>query len=231
MKNHLLGKKRTGAGRKLLRVILLLVFVAVMLLVLGISRLRPMIRPIAIARAKSLATRAINDAVELELRDAQAEYENLIELEKDSENRVTALKTNTVKINELKATLSVAILNRIADLESTVISIPLGNIISSELFSGMGPTIKITLIPVGFVETNVQNSFTAAGINQTRHQILLDVTATIGIVMPTYTEYASVNTSIILGESVLLGMVPDSYTNVDTYEQLLYKITNFLELG
>ncbi len=206
---------------------LLFAFLATFLML----RLRPMIRPMAVARAKSTATRAINNAVDQALSMDSISYESLIILEKDSENRVTALKTNTAQINKLKAELTSVITEQISQIDQTKISIPIGSVIGGELLSGFGPRISITLLPVGYAETDIINTFSDAGINQTIHQILLDVTVTIGIVMPAYTEYATVSTSIILGESVLLGNVPDNYTNVATNEELWDKINNFLELG
>ncbi len=231
MKYTMLTTRRPRRFRRLaisvLAMLLLLVVLAVMLL----ARLRPMIRPIAVARAKSIATRSINAAVDQVLAIDSISYESLISLETDSENRVTALKTNTALINKLKAELTSVISDRVSRLDSATISIPIGSVIGGELLSGVGPRIYIDLVPVGYAETDIVNTFSAAGINQTIHQILLEVTVTIGIVMPAYTEYATVSTSIVLGESVLLGNVPDNYTNVATNEELWDKINNFLELG
>ena len=173
-----------------------------------------MIYPIAQARAKSIATHAINSAVEDELSKLDLGYEDIVSFTFDNENRVTSLKTDSLKINQLKSKLSVAIVDRISQMDNTTLSIYLGDVISSELFSHKGPKINITLSPVGYVETDIKNSFASAGINQTRHQLVLSVTASIGIVLPTYTEYSEVNTGIVLGESILLGNVPESYTNV-----------------
>lgn len=233
MRSHILKKrKRIGFLTTILRILLVLGFSAAILIIIAVFRIRPMIRPIAIAQAKSIATRAINTAVAAKLSESDITYDDLISLEKDSENRVTALKVNTIEVNKLKSELSVAVLDKVAQLDRTEIKIPLGNIINNELFSNLGPKITVSLNPVGFVETNIINSFFSAGINQTRHQILLEITVTIGIIMPTYTEYASVTTEIVIGESVLLGSVPNSYTNVGADEdsqQLWDKINNFLE--
>lgn len=220
-------RRRKRVGLTILISLLVLIVLAVVLL----ARLRPMIRPIAVARAKTMATRAINAAVDQVLAIDSISYESLISLQLDSENRVTALKTNTALINKLKAELTSEISDHVSRLNSATISIPIGSVIGGELFSGIGPRIYIGLLPVGYAETDIVNSFTAAGINQTIHQILLEVTVTIGIVMPAYTEYATVSTSIVLGESVLLGNVPDNYTNVATNEDLWDRVNNFLELG
>ncbi len=216
MKNSMFNYKKS----KLKTVIIWLI---VSCLVLGAGliyiinfRLTPMVRPIAISKAKTIATRAINTAVEAELRNTDISYEDLVTLTYDSENRVTSLKTDTISINKLKSGLSVAILNEISNIDNTTVTIYFGDLISSELFSQKGPKFNVVLTPVGSVETDIENTFMSAGINQTRHQLNINVTATVGIVMPTYTEYADVTTSINLGESVLLGTVPDNYTNVGT---------------
>ncbi len=231
MKHTMLSASRPHRFRRFVISALVMLLLLAVLAVVLLARLRPMIRPIAVARAKSIATRSINAAVDQVLAIDSISYESLISLETDGENRVTALKTNTALINKLKAELTSVISDRVSRLDSATISIPIGSVIGGELLSGVGPRIYIDLVPVGYAETDIVNTFSAAGINQTIHQILLEVTVTIGIVMPAYTEYATVSTSIVLGESVLLGNVPENYTNVSTNEELWDKINNFLELG
>lgn len=231
MKTSMLSAQRPRPFRRCIMAVVCVFLVLIVVAVLLFARLRPMIRPIAVARAKSIATRSINAAVDQVLAMDSVSYESLISLETDEANRVTALKTNTAQINRLKAELTSVISDRVSRLDSASISIPIGSVIGGELLSGVGPRIYIDLLPVGYAETDIVNTFSSAGINQTIHQILLEVTVTIGIVMPAYTEYATVSTSIVLGESVLLGNVPDNYTNVATNEELWDKINNFLELG
>ena len=194
------------------------------------ERLRPMICPIAVAEAKSIATMSINTAVNQELSVAEIGYDDLITLEMDAENRVTALKANTLEINKLRASLTVAIQSKVDQIQDSIVEIPLGTVVNNELLSGVGPNIQ--LAPVGFVETDITNSFSAAGINQTRHQVILSVSATIAIVMPAATEYAQVETSIVLGESVLVGKVPQNYTNIGSSEdaEKWDQLINFLDL-
>lgn len=196
------------------------------------ERLRPMICPIAVAEAKSIATMSINTAVNQELSVAEIGYDDLITLEMDAENRVTALKANTLEINKLRASLTVAIQSKVDQIQDSIVEIPLGTVVNNELPSGVGPNIRIQLAPVGFVETDITNSFSAAGINQTRHQVILSVSATIAIVMPAATEYAQVETSIVLGESVLVGKVPQNYTNIGSSEdaEKWDQLINFLDL-
>lgn len=230
-RNDIFCNKKKKSG-KIFFLILFLLIVLIILSVYFITfRLRPMVKPIANAKAKAIATRAINKAVEEELKKTDIGYEDLVSFVYDADNRVTLLSTDSLMINRLKSQLSVAILNNISDLENAEISLYLGDIISSELLSKQGPKINIIISPVGYVETDIENSFTSAGINQTRHQLILNVTVTIGIVMQSYTEYSEVSTGIVLGESILLGNVPENYTSIGDDElsrELWDDINNYL---
>ena len=42
---------------------------------------------------------------------------------------------------------------------------------------------------------------------------------TVGIMLPGSTEYAEVTTKIVIAETVLVGIVPDSYTRVEGDQQ------------
>ena len=109
------------------------------------ERLRPMICPIAVAEAKSIATMSINTAVNQELSVAEIGYDDLITLEMDAENRVTALKANTLEINKLRASLTVAIQSKVDQIQDSIVEIPLGTVVNNELLSGVGPNIRIQL--------------------------------------------------------------------------------------
>ena len=231
MKKNMLHGTRHKKWRRFFVTCLCFLIMLVSLFLVFLARLRPMIRPIAVARAKSMATRAINAAVDQVLAIEFISYDSMIVLEHDNENRVTSLRTNASVINQLKAELTSEITDHVNKIDEATIGIPIGSVIGGELLSGVGPRIYIGLLPVGYAETDIINTFSDAGINQTLHQIILEVTVTIGIVMPAYTEYTTVSTSIILGESVLLGVVPENYTHVATNEELWDKVNNFLELG
>jgi len=84
-------------------------------------------------------------------------------------------------------------------------------LINSDLFSGRGPKIPIKIVPLGTVSTSFSNQFTAAGINQTRHQIMMDIVVDISILLPGYQTGTQVTTQVTIAETVIVGAVPDSY--------------------
>ena len=58
-----------------------------------------------------------------------------------------------------------------------------------------------------------KNELSDAGINQTKHQIKLDVVVDIDVIMPWQTISTQVVSEILIAETVILGDVPDTYLN------------------
>ncbi len=207
-------KKKKTFFFKIVRFFIFLLIIGIIIFFAINSKLKPIIISLGTANAKAIATRAIYSAVNTELEKDDIKYDDLITLEKDSENRITALKTNMVKMNKLKARLSVSILNKITSIEESTIRIPLGNIIDGMALSGQGPKISLKIVPVGSVTADMVNIFQSAGINQTRHQILIQVKVIVGVIMPGYSTSSEVSTTIPVAETVILGEVPSNYANI-----------------
>lgn len=212
--------RRKGRKKGKLKVFIFIIVILFGFLLLLDAKLKPLIKSMGESNAKAIAIRAINDAVLSELEKEEVNYNDLITIDKDTNNRVTALQTNVVKMNKLKARLSVAILNKISSVEESTIKIPLGNIINGEALSGVGPRISIKVVPMGSVNSDIISSFEAAGINQTRHRILIQVKVSVGIIMPGYVTSSAVETTVPVAETVIVGEVPQRYTTVDSLSKL-----------
>lgn len=65
---------------------------------------------------------------------------------------------------------------------------------------------------VGSSTAYLSNEFSSAGINQTRHQIILNVDVYVSILLPGFSTATKVSNAFTVAETVLVGTVPDSYT-------------------
>ena len=92
----------------------------------------------------------------------------------------------------------------------------IGNLILPELFSGRGPGIPLMVLSISTSDASFRNAFTSAGINQTRHRIILDVDVHVSILLPGLTTYTKVSNEISVAETVIVGGVPDTYTYFST---------------
>lgn len=207
-------QKKNSLNQVLIWFIVIFV-VSLALLLYGDHKARPYIQSMSQSRAEALATYAINSAVSDEMTSQNITYNDLVEFDKTEDGKINAVKTNIVKLNQLKAALSKKTQNYLSNMDEAILTIPLGNIINGEFLSGRGPKLQFRMVPVGSVGTDIENVFTSAGINQTRHQIMLKVNVQVSVLLPVSTAYASVETSVCIAETVIVGDVPDTYTNVE----------------
>jgi len=189
---------------------------------------KPQLKQLAENKAYYLCNIAVNEGVADVLYKNQISYEDLATFLKNSDGEITGIMTNLIAVNRLKTEFTVTINNKIQNIEKAEIYIPMGNLSGIELFSGLGPKIHIYLIPTSVTLIDFKNSFAEAGINQTRHEIFLEVKSIINILMPNkLTAKTEVVSKIPLVESIIVGKVPDTLTRVETeYENLREDIMN-----
>ena len=69
----------------------------------------------------------------------------------------------------------------------------------------------VSIDSVGDVVAEVRNQFDSAGINQTHHQVLMDLSVTVHLFIPGEITSVTVDTTVCLAETILIGTVPNSY--------------------
>lgn len=196
----------------------MLVFLTVlliMLLILFELRIGPIVKQMALARVTYLAGKVINDAINEQIVLDYNQFEDLITFHKTEEGLITAYTPNYGKINLLKVNITENVLERINQMDTTVLNIPIGNIINGEMLSGVGPRIPIRLLPIATAETRFATAFTSAGINQTRHQVLVEVKVYIGVVLPGMRTGTEVTSQVSVAETIIVGSVPNTYTYLE----------------
>lgn len=184
------------------------------LVVLGIIdfRLRPMIKNVAANRAQMISTNAINEAVLKEIDNSGLQYNDFVKIERSETGKVLALTTDSGLINRLKARISIAIQDRLCKSEINKIGVPLGTLLGAEFCSGMGPFIPLNISISGSVVTEFESKFCEAGINQTKHQIYLNIHTKISAFVPGYPTTADVDTNMNIAETIIVGEVPNMYS-------------------
>jgi len=178
------------------------------------TRAVPILKAVAEANAKNIAIKTINDAVLSELERLNITYSDLVNIEKNNDGQVIAVSSNIVNINKIKSALSKEIQKKLQDENITGMKIPIGNFFDSDLLSGIGPYIKFKMLPVGFSEIDVKNNFTSSGINQTKHEIYLEINTAIKVLMPLSSTSTTVTTTVPIAQTIIVGTVPENYTHV-----------------
>ncbi|OGO90406.1 MAG: sporulation protein YunB [Clostridiales bacterium GWF2_38_85] len=166
------------------------------------------------ADAYTIVIDYINDIVYNYLNNSDIKYFDIVTLEKNSDERVTAILINSVKLNRIKSEISKEIIDKITEIEAKEYGIPIGTVLKSTLFSGRGFKIYIKIIPLGAFTSSIDNKFTSVGINQSVHSIYLNFNAVINVVAPFSKASISVTDRICISETVLLGDVPNTYIQI-----------------
>lgn len=176
------------------------------------ARLRPSLRTLALSKAEVLATLAVNRAV-AEGEARAIKYQDLMTVREDGQGRPVLLQPNTGELNRLAARITLDVQEALSRLKRASVRIPIGQVLGSQLLGSWGPEIGVGIMPVGAAAGRIVDSFSVAGINQTRHRISVRVTAEIKVVVPLVAATARVQTDVPLAEAIIMGEVPGVYMN------------------
>lgn len=207
---RLTGRQRVGIWLTLL--VLALLAAAVSLL----WHLKPVMTSMATARVSNLVNRIVSAAVNEAVENGNIDYQNFVIFEKDETGHITALRSNVAEVNRMQGQITDEILHRLSEVATSELEIPLGTLTGSALLAGRGPSLFVRMQAVGSASAAFRNQFTAAGINQTRHQIFLDVDVYMSILLPGMKTSTKVSNEIAVAETVIVGGVPDTYTYFST---------------
>lgn len=185
-------------------------------IVLADIRLRPYIQSISSNQAKIYGTRVINDAIYAELAKDNVRYDNLVTLTQNAQGEITSLQTDMVALGRLRSRVTDSVLQEIDEMGKQDIYLSLGTLSGAQLLSGRGPDINLKVVPSGYMTSEIKNRFDSAGINQTRHQIMLCIDMRVLAIIPGYTVATEIHTEYCLAETVIIGTVPDTFLDMGT---------------
>jgi len=203
--------------RRLMRRLLLLALIVVLLFLLADRNVKPLVFSLAEARSAAMASQVLSGAMAEAIGEGVG-YEELMNVRMDEKGQVALLSANTLKMNMLADRAGDAALRRLQSMSSEEVSIPLGAALGVTLFAGAGPQIPISIVPVGSISSDFATEFEACGINQTRHKVYLQLTASIRIVIPNGAKTTQVSANMLVAESIIVGAVPDGFVGYNLNE-------------
>ena len=186
----------------------------------GMSNLTPVMISMAEARARYLAVIAINNAVS-EVMGGALGYDDLVSVITDTNGQVTMLQANTLRMNDLASKAALTAQKNLREVETAGVSLPLGSALGIPLLGAWGPKVRVNVVLIGSVSTRFVTAFESAGINQTRHEISMEASMLMSIVVPTGANSVTVTTYVPVAESIIVGNVPQSYIDVPMESDLL----------
>lgn len=194
---------------------LLLITFVVLALLLGWFRYRynDSIRALAQTQVRNATSDLINDSIDAQIELGNIHYDRIVYFEKDLNGEITALKTNMAEVNRLKTAILNLVNDEILAMDTSKLSIPLGSLALPEIFSGRGPGIPIEVISIRNSDGSFESYFSEAGINQTLHQLTMEVVVDVSVLVLGKAEEFTVSSQVVVAETVIVGRVPDTFLN------------------
>lgn len=205
------NNKPKTSGKRLK--ILFCIGIVITIYILIVSRIGPVFEALCEEEVKSIATIISNQESTKIMNKYQ--YEELYTIEKDEDGNIVIIKSNVVPINNMISDLAEAIQNRFNENEKTEINIPIGNLLGTYYFSGMGPSLPAKTLLAGTLDTEIKSEFIAQGINQTLHRIYVNFECDAKIVTPIGKFQEKVVNQVIIAEHIIVGNIPETYYNIE----------------
>ena len=200
----------------------LLVIIAITFIVIFLYfhfYVNPQIVNANIASIKSNAITVINMATSGTI--SSNDYDNLITVSKDNDGNVTLLEVNAKNVNKLNNDIMIEIQTELDKGNLLNYNLPLGTFTGLPILSGIGPKIKLKIVPIGNVKTTYRSQIASLSINQSYHKIYLTISIDVCIFLPLYTQNVTISNQILIGENIIVGQIPSTYLNTDNLTNAL----------
>ncbi len=208
------GNKKVNLQKR--RVVFFSFLIMILLFLQGFivfeNRLQPILMNIAKARVKQIATNAVNDAISKKIAQ-NSNFRDLIQFETDQQGKIRAAVFNSAEFARIVGETTERVENTMNDLNKIIEPIKFGAALNSELLSEMGPTIPITIVPIGHVQVSPVPELQNVGINVVVMTVLLEIHAEVQVVIPFIQEPEVIVSRIPIAQTQIFGEVPQFYYN------------------
>ncbi len=176
---------------------------------------KPIIIVTAQTTAVNHATTSLNKTVEEYLNSMNIHYSDVAQLQTDANGEVVAIRIDSMALNRIKTGVTAKIAEIFADLQTIHPNIPIGTLTGSNFLMGKGLKIPFSVSYSATAESELNNLFVTRGINQTQHQIVLQVTAKINILSSGNSHTVEIKTQLTIAETVIVGLIPEIYAGAE----------------
>ena len=232
MTRYTLTGKRTRGRWRHIRPVCIFLCVLCMLALLVNGVLLPKVRSLCEHTLRNRLSRLASEEAYSLLSEGGYTYESFIRLNYDETGALRSASVDTVTLSLLKAKLSLAVLSHLCAEELTV-SVPVSALLGILLFSGVSGEIPVTATVMPSATASILSVFEEAGINQTRHAVTLSLCFFASYLLPTGKEDLTFRFDLPLAETVIVGDVPDSLTQITrlTDDVTEYEIDDAVDFG
>lgn len=210
----MLHRRKSSRIKKLIiKITVVILIVTIGFFVLFEFKARDLVAVTVDNELEIIAQSSMDDAVTEVLSEFVTDYSELVIADGADNAQITSLRTDSVKINVLKAEISNAITEKIKENRVVKVSVPIGAFTGVVLLSSLGPELPVNLNMGGSCTTTIESEFECAGINQTVHRIYLYVEADVSLTSPIIAYETTVKSRYELCQTVIVGSTPSTFAD------------------
>ncbi len=190
---------------------MLLIATVGVLIILTEFRLSGVRRDLISYAARNAASAAATVGVEKSLETDRVRYADLIKFDRDRNGNVVSVTTDAYYLNKIGNNIGDEIDKQINQMKTYVIKIPFSVLFNEQMVNGRGPKIPLVFVMTGITTTDFENEFTAAGVNQTHHRIMMNITVNTYVVRSGNVTIVPYETNVCIAESIVVGITPQTF--------------------
>lgn len=164
--------------------------------------------------ARNAASAAATAGVESSLDTDKVRYADLIKFGRDQSGNIVSVTTDAYYLNKIGNNIGDEIDKHINKMKSYIIKIPFSVLFSEQLINGRGPKMPLVFVMTGITTTDFENEFTAAGINQTHHRIMMSITVNTYVIHSGNVTVVPYKTNVCIAESIVVGITPQTFAEI-----------------
>ncbi len=218
MKDKLYSRKRIRLpdikNLNSIKIILIILFFSLLIILyIFLNTAYPVFKTSCETAAASKGNKIVNDEVNKVMKNYT--YNDLINIDKDTNGKITLIEANSIYINEIVSKINTNIQAEFDKIPRITVFINMGSVSGISFLNKLEPSFYVELESAGNFDSTIRTEFKSVGINQTHHKIYLDIAARVGILTPLGTFAKNIDTEVLLTEAIIVGEVPDTYYNLE----------------
>lgn len=183
-------------------------------LVTGVRLMEVKVRPVVLATGQAIAARAATDALNEALTEqlaAQGDVPPLVDVKRDRGGELSVAQFDFGAIAELQSRSTRRANEDLVQLSRETFQLPVGEVLGGSLLGSVGPQLPVRFTLIGHAHSSVHTSARTVGINQSVHEIDIEITASVRVLTPLAAAPTTVHAELPVAYIVFGGKVPDTY--------------------
>ena len=201
--------------RKFAPIVTVFLIVAVgVLLILAEMRVSNVRNELMSYAARNAASAAATVGIKKSLETDRVRYADLIKFGRDGNGNIVSVTTDAYYLNKIGNNIGDEVDRQINEMKSYILRIPVGVLFSEQFINGRGPKVPLIFVMTGITTTDFDNEFTAAGVNQTHHRIMMNIKINTYVIHSGNVTVVPYETNVCIAESIVVGITPQTFAEI-----------------